>query len=136
MKKYLFVLILMVIGISFPNKVIAQNNSTANNSAVNATKIKNLKQQKESLEKQISAEDKKRNKVIEGVAIETMEKRNEKQDSVCLELRSRLVDIELELKELGVDNENATSQIIQQYNTLIQNQPKDSLQITVPNKNK
>lgn len=100
--KPLIVLIFITIGIAFSNSGIAQSQVTANNSTVNAIKIKSLKQQKESLQRQISVEDKKRNAVIEGVSIETQEKKNVQQDSICLELRSRLVNIELELKELGV----------------------------------
>lgn len=109
----------------------AQGHTSQNDSTVNAIKIKNLKNQKVALQKQIAAEDKKRNAVIEGVSPETLEKRNERQDSICLELRSRLTAIELELKELGADN--ATVQIAQQYNNLVHNNQQDSTQVEVQN---
>ncbi|MBO6253799.1 MAG: hypothetical protein J6O49_09155 [Bacteroidaceae bacterium] len=123
---------LMIIGPFCLNEARAQSSTTANDSTVNAIKIRNLKAQKESLQKQIAIEDKKRNTVIAGVAVETMERMNEQQDSVCLELRSNLTSVELELKELGADN--TTSQIAQQYNALRHNQQQDSIQVTTPNR--
>ena len=110
----------------------AQNQASQNDSTVNAIKIKNLKNRKADLQKQIAVEDKKRNAVLEGVSPETLEKRNERQDSICLELRSELTIVELELKELGADNTNA--QIVQQYNNLIHNHQQDSTQQTIPSK--
>ena len=112
----------------------AQQLQTAqNDSTVNAIKINNLKNQKTALQKRIAVEDKKRNAVIEGVSPETLEKRNERQDSICLELRSELTSIELELKELGADG--TTAQIAQQYNNLIHNNQQDSTQVSVQNVN-
>ena len=100
-----------------------------NDSTVNAVKIKNLKSRKAALTKRIAIEDKKRNIVIDGVSPETLEKKNEKQDSLCLELRSEMAAIDLELKELTGDN--TTSQIIQQYGNLIHNNQADSIPQTV-----
>ena len=110
----------------------AQSQTSQNDSTVNAIKIKNLKNRKAALQKQITVEDKKRNAVIEGVSPETLEKRNERQDSICLELRSELTDVEIELKELGADN--TTAQIVQQYNNLIHHNQQDSTQTSIPNK--
>ena len=84
------------------------------------------------LQKQITVEDKKRNAVIEGVSPETLEKRNERQDSICLELRSELTDVEIELKELGADN--TTAQIALQYNNWVHHNQQDSTQTAIPNK--
>ena len=92
----------------------AQNQASQNDSTVNAIKIKNLKSRKAALQKQIAVEDKKRNEVIEGVSPETLERRNERQDS------------------LGADN--TTTQIVQQYNSLVQSNHQDTTQVAVPNK--
>lgn len=63
-------------------------------------KIKELKNLENKLRKQIETEDKKRNSIIAGVSEESMFAINEQQDSICLSLRSRLVDCQLEQKEL------------------------------------
>lgn len=109
-----------------------QSQTSQNDSTVNAIKIKNLKNRKATLQKQIAVEDKKRNAVIEGVSPETLERINVRQDSLCLELRSELTTVELELKELGADN--TTAQIAQQYNGLVHNNQQDSVQVAAPNR--
>lgn len=84
-----------------------------NDSTVNALKIKNLNIRKADLQKQIKMEDKKRNRAIDGVDPETMEAINDKQDSICLALRSELSDIQLELNELIP--QKTILQLIQQH---------------------
>lgn len=86
------------------------------NSTLNALKVKELRLTKTSLEKQIAEEDKKRNQVIDGVTPETQELLNNRQDSICLDLRSQLVEVELELKEL-VPNKTITN-LVNQFNQL------------------
>lgn len=126
------ILYVMTIGLLlFSIKCNAQGQTSQNDSTVNAIKIGNLKNRKAALQKRIAVEDKKRNAVIEGVSPETLEKRNERQDSICLELRSELTEVELELKELGADN--TTAQIAQQYNNLVHINHQDSTQVSAPN---
>lgn len=103
-----------------------------NDSTVITTKIRNLKNRKAALQKQIAEEDKKRNVVIEGVSPVTLEARNERQDSICLELRSELATIELELNELAPDS--TTVQIALLYNNLLLNNQQDSTLHTPINK--
>ena len=86
------------------------------NSTLNTLKVKELRLTKTSLEKQIAEEDKKRNQVVNGVTPETQELLNNRQDSICLDLRSQLVEVELELKEL-VPNKTVTN-IVNQFNQL------------------
>ena len=130
--KYQLLYAISVGMILFSIECNAQQLQTAqNDSTVNAIKINNLKNQKTALQKRIAVEDKKRNAVIECVSPETLEKRNESQDSICLELRSELTSIELELNELGADG--TTAQIAQQYNNLIHNNQQDSTQVSVQN---
>ena len=130
LSKILFAMIIAML--LFSMECNAQSQTSQNDSTVNAIKIKNLKTQKSTLQKRIAVEDKKRNTIIEGVSPETLEKRNERQDSICLALRSELTVIELELKELGADNR--TAQIAQQYNNLVHNNHQDSTEVVIPNR--
>lgn len=109
--------------LAFP--AFAQNRPQADEATVNAIKVKELTLKKESLLKKIAAEDAKRDQSINGVAPETQEMLNDRQDSVCLALRSQLVSVNLELKELTADKPVAldpdsptTIAIINQFNEL------------------
>ena len=94
MKKILFILICSVIGLA---------NASAQTKADTVKvqiKIKELKQTEATLKKRIETEDKKRNRNIEGVSEISMNEMNQRQDSICLDLRSQLVDVQLQVKEL------------------------------------
>ena len=94
MKKILFILICSVIGLA---------NASAQTKADTVKvqiKIKELKQTEATLKKHIETEDKKRNRNIEGVSEISMNEMNQRQDSVCLDLRSKLVDVQLQVREL------------------------------------
>ncbi|MBQ2879007.1 MAG: hypothetical protein IJE42_08785 [Bacteroidaceae bacterium] len=112
MKQYKILMFIALSTISY--SLFAQE--AQQDSAVNKIKIKELTLKKQAIEKKIAIEDKKRNAVINGVTAETQEVLNDKQDSICLELRSQLVDIKLELKELIPDKSSKT--IAEQYNNL------------------
>lgn len=101
-----------------PAQASVKATTADNDSAVNALKIANLKAQIADLNKQIKKEDAKRNKTILGVSAEQLDIMNERQDSICLDLRSQLTDKELELKEI-VAVQTAAS-LAQQANTLQQ----------------
>ena len=64
------------------------------------TRLADLTLQRNQLRQHITVEDKNRNRQLPGVAPEQMELINLRQDSLCLELRSRLTEVELELAEL------------------------------------
>lgn len=115
--------ITLLAALAFP--AFAQNRPQADEATVNAIKVKELTLKKESLLKKIAAEDAKRDQSINGVAAETQEMLNDRQDSVCLALRSQLVSVNLELKELTADKPVAldpdsptTIAIINQFNEL------------------
>lgn len=94
MKKILFILFCSVIGLA---------NASAQTKADTVKvqiKIKELKQIEATLKKHIETEDKKRNQNIEGVSEISMNEMNQRQDSICLDLRSQLVDVQLQVKEL------------------------------------
>ena len=58
-----------------------------------------LQARRDSLRIAIKEQDKLRNRHIPGVSLTRMEEINDNQDSICLSLRSALVDVLLEIKE-------------------------------------
>ena len=94
MKNILFILFCSVIGLA---NVSAQTKADTVKVQI---KIKELKQIEATLKKHIETEDKKRNQNIEGVSEISMNEMNQRQDSICLDLRSQLVDVQLQVKEL------------------------------------
>ena len=64
-------------------------------------KQRELIQQRAELEEQIRQEDARRGAIADGAILQEQEAANLKQDSICLALRSRLTDIDLELAELN-----------------------------------
>ena len=108
--------------------VSAQQRLSPNDSIMNIVRVKALLENRAELKKQIAVEDAKRNKVINGVTPEVQEAMNDEQDSICLNLRSQLVALELELKELLPDKTSAS--IISQLNLLNQGQQSNEKPVT------
>lgn len=127
--KYRFTSISFILGIiivcefAISGTVSAQNKSKQD-SILTTIRLNELKTRQAEVQKKIDAEDRKRNQSIGGVSVETMEKMNRTQDSICLELRSQLVEIELEIAELAPAK--LPTQFIQQYNQLRQSQNNQS----------
>ena len=67
-------------------------------------KLKTLFNKETVLKNKIKEEDGKRNAVYNGVSPETQKMLNDRQDSICLDLRSQLVDVQLEILELKRGN--------------------------------
>lgn len=108
MKKILLLLFCIIIGLS---------NASAQTKADTVkvlVKIKELKRTEIVLQKRIEAEDKKRNQTIEGVSEISMNEMNERQDSICLDLRSQLVGVQLQVKELELSVKPVTTQTANQ----------------------
>lgn len=93
-KKYLFA----IIAILLPLSMNAQ--SAKMDSIMVQLKIKELNRSADSLKIVIAKEDKKRNTSISAVLPEKMEVVNDRQDSLCLALRSQLVEKFLRIEEL------------------------------------
>lgn len=85
-----------------------------------AVKLSSLKKRKADIERQIAEADKLRNRKIEGVSAESLEEINDRQDSICLELRSQLVQVDLEISECAPDS--VSSQVASKYNELLRQQ--------------
>lgn len=75
-------------------------------------RIAELTVQRSQLKQRIAAEDKKRNSQIAGVVPEQMELVNLRQDSICLELRSQLTEVDLEISELRVSLPGTVGSVI------------------------
>lgn len=108
-------------------ETFAQDNTTRNDSIVTAVRLNGLQSKKDKLEKEIKVEDGKRNSQIAGVSPETLEAINNRQDSICLALRSELVDVILEIKELSP--EVATPQLLRPYNNLVNRKEDNSIKM-------
>lgn len=106
----------------------AQKKLSPNDSIMNTVRVKVLTEKRAELKKQIAIEDAKRNKIINGVTLEVQEEINDKQDSICLDLRSQLVTIDLELKELLP--EKTVVDIVGQLNLLKHGQPSKEKTLT------
>lgn len=117
---------ILVLGLLFslPLSVIAQKQLTKEDTIVYVVKMKELQLRKTKLQQKISREDKNRNQHISGVTQETMELLNERQDSAYLELRSQLISILLELKEINAIG--ITEEIAKKYNVSILPPPQNA----------
>ena len=76
----------------------------AGDGAVQGLKMKALLNKERVLKEKIKEEDGKRNAVYNEVSPETREALNDRQDSICLDLRSQLVDVQLEILEMKRTN--------------------------------
>ena len=83
-----------------PLETFAQSSIENTDSITANLKLKMLQGKRENIQKRIKAEDAKRNRQIAGVSPERLEEMNDRQDSICLALRSELIDVTLEIKEL------------------------------------
>ena len=99
------------------NDVSAQTAPAHNDSIATSLKLNGLQARRDKLQNEIKAEDAKRNRQMAGVAPETLEEMNDRQDSLCLALRSELVDVTLEIREISP--EVASPALLQQFNNLI-----------------
>lgn len=99
------------------NDMCAQNSPARNDSTARAVRLKTLHEKRNRLQKEIKAEDAKRNRQMSGVAPETLEKMNDRQDSICLALRSELTDVVLEIRELTPAL--SSQALMQQYQNIV-----------------
>lgn len=132
MKRYIFSVAIIVMML-WSGDVYAKDNNAHNDSIAATLRMNTLRSNRERLQKEIKIQDAKRNKQIAGVSPETLEEMNERQDSICLSLRSELVDVMLEIQE--VTPSVTTPQLVNQYNNLINRKNEaqpDSIQTSIP----
>lgn len=97
----------------------------ATDSVTIARRLDDLKTKRERLQKEIKEQDRKRDRQIAGVAPERLEEMNDRQDSLCLALRSELTEVILEIREISP--EAHAPFLIQQYNTLVGRKSKPAI---------
>lgn len=118
MKRHTIGYVLLLVMAAFTGSdLFAQNTPSRNDSIAATLRLHGLQARREKLQQEIKVQDAKRNKQVAGVAPETLEEMNDRQDSVCLALRSQLMEVILEIKE--VSPEVASPALLQQYNQLI-----------------
>lgn len=122
MKKIILLGILSAMSLSMSQGIHSQA-TERNDSIATAIRLNSLQNKRESLQREIKAQDAKRDKQIAGVSAATLEEMNDRQDSLCLSLRSELVDVILEIKELSP--QTASPQLINHLNNLVNR--KDSI---------
>lgn len=102
MKQLIKILLFVFIGLSTAGTVDAQRtNSKPTEPTAVDSQIASLKARREAIQNEIKVQDSKRNAKIAGVSPESLEAINDAQDSICLALRSELVNLTLEIKELS-----------------------------------
>lgn len=68
--------------------------------AENTQQMQKLLHERQELQKRLDAEMSKRNTYVPGATHEALEEYNDRQDSLCLALKSELVDINLQIAEI------------------------------------
>lgn len=102
LKRHISIFSICLLAICFTSGSIAINlKSESNDSTVISKRLAILKDRQEKLQKQIKVEDLKRDRQLSGVSSETNEAMNDRQDSICLALRSELTDVTLEIQEMS-----------------------------------
>lgn len=122
MKRYIILVVLMAIG-AWTESASAQTTTSKADSVATTLRLRKLRSQRDRLQKEIKVQDEKRNVQIAGVSTETLEEMNDRQDSICLALRSELVDVNLAIKELVPGMLPST--FVNQYNNLINKRSED-----------
>ncbi len=111
--RYLLSSALLLMGV----EAFALNGSQLDQNTINAIKLEELTRKRAALVRQIEIEDAKRGREIADSTYLYVEMINDKQDSLCLELRSQLVTIDLEIEEIRPQR-TPLDVIINQFNNL------------------
>lgn len=123
MKKIILLSAIVAVTLSASQGISSQS-VERDDSITTALRLNSLQNKKESLQREIRVQDAKRDKQIAGVSAATLEEMNDRQDSLCLSLRSELVDVILEIKEL-TPTTAVSPQLMNQLNNLVNR--KDSV---------
>ena len=119
MRSLLCVVAVLMMSFSLNQEISAQA-PNRNDSIAKAVRLKSLQGRRNELQREIKIQDTKRNKQMIGVSPKAQEEINDRQDSICLALRSELADVILEIKEISPVT--VPNQLINQYNNMVHHQ--------------
>lgn len=124
MKRHILLFAVILSALLLGSGAMAQTTvaGAENDSIARAVKLKNLQTKRTKLQNEIKRQDAKRNRQIPGVSAERLEELNDRQDSICLALRSELTEINLEIREMGPAVSSPA--LVQQYNNLVNHRNK------------
>lgn len=103
-----------------PNQEMSAQTPNRNDSIVTVVRLKSLQGRRNELQREIKIQDAKRNRQMIGVSPKAQEEMNDRQDSICLALRSELTDVILEIMEMSPVA--IPNQLINQYNNMVHRQ--------------
>ena len=74
--------------------------------------LKLLETKEQNLKKKLNEEMQKRNATYSGVSAEALEEMNDRQDSICLDLKSQIVDVQLQIRDIRKQQASSFIQVI------------------------
>lgn len=86
--------------------------AAAVDSVAHLKNIKSLEAKEQNLQKKLDAEMQKRNANYSGVSAEALEELNDRQDSICLALKSQIVDVQLQIRDIKQQHASSLIQAI------------------------
>lgn len=139
-RNFFLTVLLTIASLAAQAQSLALPSSQRVDSIATAAQISSLEQQRTQLQTRIKQEDAKRGTKTDGVTPQTQEALNDRQDSLCLSLRSQLVDVELQLSELQTpasastpvasSGSNTQSNWAQQVSTIVQSHQQNQQSAT------
>lgn len=88
------------------------NNAAAVDSVAHLKSLKTLEAKEQNLQKRLDEEMQKRNATFSGASAEVLEEMNDRQDSVCLAIKSQIVDVQLQIRDIRQQHASSFIQAI------------------------
>lgn len=88
------------------------NNAAAVDSVAHLKSLKTLEAKEKNLQKRLDGEMQKRNATFSGASAEVLEEMNDRQDSLCLAIKSQIVDVQLQIRDIRQQHASSFIQAI------------------------
>ena len=88
------------------------NNAAAVDSVAHLKSLKTLEAKEKNLQKRLDEEMQKRNATFSGASAEVLEEMNDRQDSLCLAIKSQIVDVQLQIRDIRQQHASSYMQAI------------------------